>query len=218
MLTDISQRIGVDLRLKTTHDGGKIWKARKPRGHKPPSWFNNRRVIHLVRDPRDTTTSMYFFMKFRFCCSRIYLSDISCFIRSIYGLPFAVDHLNRWTRKVHQCETYVRLAYEDLHGQIAMSTMKNICNFIGFSVDDRLLNDVINTWTLDRVRASEDPKWARRFFERELLPDESHCRRGVAQAAKLDVSDNDMDYMNAYIEEHLSDEYKFYKRRMKEKC
>jgi hypothetical protein len=169
----------------------------------------------LIRDPRDTVSSLYFFVKFRLEYRYAWLANKSDFVRSKNGLPLAVWHLNEWARKIHVVKEPSIIRFEHLSGLYGKHYFRRVCRFSGLNTSSKTLDLVFDKWTPNTVEKWENRKAKLVLFRsnpnKALSFNEKFCRRASVGAAAEDLPEEDLHWMDQYIEENLSDDYEFYK-------
>lgn len=90
--------------------------------------FPDARIIHILRDPRDSISSR---MRYPFSSSSVIFNTLLWKIEMIYALDFAADP------RTH-ADRYMEIHYEDLVADPA-AVMTRIARFIGVAFDDSML-------------------------------------------------------------------------------
>jgi len=76
-------------------------------------WWSNKRILLLIRDPRDTAVSFYFQATRR---SRVYSGAFKDFLRDPrFGIERVMQFNLLWLRQRRRFATFIVLSYEDLH-------------------------------------------------------------------------------------------------------
>ena len=96
---------------------------------------NYKKVIYIVRDPRDAMASYYVFAR----QLGLYVGEISTFIRDEhFGVNAWVDHVKGWFLDSPIATRVLPVRYEDLKGS-CVETMKSVYFQFGYKLDDDLL-------------------------------------------------------------------------------
>jgi hypothetical protein len=167
--------------------------------------FGERKVLFLVRDPRDVVVSQYFHLTKRI---RLDVGDLSTFLRSRKGsLETIVRYYNLWAERRDVPKEFLLVRYEDLHAS-ARGEMRRILAFLGLSnVSDAALEEGIAFSTFDNMRDLE----ARDAMGAAILrpgdpmdPESFKVRKGVVGGYSAYLSGRDIAYADELIARELS--------------
>jgi sulfotransferase family protein len=150
-----------------------------PRVIKSHQYFDHRyrKVIYIVRDPRDVVVSYYqFARKYRSVQDGSSLeSFVSDFVRGrLSSASWGTwgENVSTWTAARHGQESFLLLRYEDL---IAGATieLKRLAQFLGIDVTLQHLLDAVNRSSADRMRdleKSQSDTWVSTKNKRNDIP------------------------------------------------
>lgn len=168
--------------------------------------YESKKVIFLVRDPRDTLVSSWFHLTFR---EPIYRRSLSEFIRDdILGIRKIVAFTNMWIAHRHVPESFLLLTYEQLHRDAA-SCFKTILEFTGLPVDRLSIERAVQESSFRKMQSSEkEGKLREPWMKPGLRNSEKSLkvRRGKVGSYRNELSDEDVRYLDSFIERELTPE------------
>ena len=204
--------------LEVTHDDYPHWKpAEKIFTNKQA--YADKKVIFLVRDPRDVLVSYYFQYTKRgdkkLANDADFHGDLSEFIRHrIGGLGSLVSFYNVWAENRDLSEAFLLVSYEDM----STDTKKVLMDVIGFldwpERNANFIDEVIDYGRFDNMRRLEETNVLNNI---RLKPPEDgdpegfKIRRGKVGGYSDYLTEYDVAYINAYLAENLHDLFKRYK-------
>jgi hypothetical protein len=179
--------------------------------------YRGKRVIFLVRDPRDVVVSSYFEMKNRGRLfgdnpyedrKPVYEGSLPDFIRREQGgFQTILRFYNIWAANREIPRAFLLVRYEDL--RIAPQIeLRRVIDFLGLdAISDQTLVEAVEFASFDNMRRMEsDGK-----FETGILnpadqsdPDSFKTRKGKVRGYLEVLAQDEIDYMNQKIEEGLS--------------
>lgn len=180
--------------------------------------YKNKRIIFLVRDPRDVVVSLYYqFTKRR---DLIESMDMSGFIRRERGgLKSIISFYNVWLENKHVPEDFLIIKYENLHREIyeenRFEELKKALRFIGFDdIDEELVGYVSEYAAFDNMRKMEKEEEFEsdktRLSPADKEDEQSYkTRKGKVGGYKDDCEEEDLKYMDELIEKRLDDHYDY---------
>jgi hypothetical protein len=173
--------------------------------------YSDRRVIFLVRDPRDILVSSWYHLKFR---ESIYRGDLSTFIRDdLVGIRKVIAFMNMWIKNSQVPREFLLLSYEEMHTDPIYS-FERVLDFLRLEVDSRNLRIAVEESTFDKMKQMEkegnlDEPWllpGTKGEERSMK-----VRRGRVGSYQEDLSSTDVAYLNQVIQRELSEELEQYR-------
>lgn len=115
--------------------------------------YRSKKVVFLVRDPRDTMVSYYLHCLKRKKC---YDGPISDFIRDPrYGAPVYLRYLQIWDANRATPGDLIVLRYEDLHRSTA-AEFGRLLDFLGLPRRDDLIRSVVEFASFSNMRKMEE--------------------------------------------------------------
>ena len=144
------------------------------------SAYRGKRIIFLVRDPRDVLVSLYFQDRYRRTKrTGLALADLVQSERD--GLRTIIAFYNSWGAAAQQVKDVLLVRYEDLKAD-ARSELRRVFDFIGIDwVTDDLLDEAVRFGTLENMRNLERADTFRSEFLRATdssNPETFKVRRG----------------------------------------
>lgn len=128
------------------------------------SAFWDKRVLLLVRDPRDTAVSQYFQWKHRMHPSKKALNfyppheaelGVADFVlNEPMGLDGVLDFLEIWQRNLPHIDHAHVVRYEDLRGRTA-ATLAGILDFLGTPVEKATVEEIVAYASVENMRQRE---------------------------------------------------------------
>lgn len=172
--------------------------------------YADRKVVFLVRDPRDVLVSSWYHLKYR---ERIYQKGLSEFIRDdLVGIHKVVAFMNIWIEHSHVPAGFCLITYEQLHRGPAAS-FGQMLEFMGFDVESDALRYAVEASSFKGMKQMElegslKEPWMRPGVKN--LENSLKVRRGKIGSFKEELSEEDIEYLNDVIRNKLSSELSFY--------
>ena len=166
--------------------------------------YRRKKVLLLTRDPRDVLVSYYFDAKNRM---KVIDCDISTYLHQEKGsIDAVVAFYNAWARARHVPRDFLWVTYEDMHRDPG-KVIADSARFFGLpDPGDELLNQVVESASFRNMRKAE----MQDSFNHERLrpadpanPDSFKVRRGKVGGYVDYFNDDDIAYINDYIDQHL---------------
>ena len=181
--------------------------------------YKGKRVLFLIRDPRDILVSNFFQYTKRGDRERAgddFDGDLSAFIRhDIGGLRSIVRYYNTWAENRDVPARFELMTYEDLRTEPNANVSKAV-SFLGLPNlgVDRIAESVdycsfANMQKREKDGKTDDPRFgATKDGDSESLK----VRKGQVGGFVDYFSAEDRDYVDRYLNDELNDAYAFYKR------
>ena len=164
--------------------------------------YRNKKVIFLVRDPRDVVVSSYFEATKR---KVVYEGKISDFIRhDCYGINKIIAFYNNWFNNRTIPKDFLLIQYEELH-KGPHSCLKKVMDFIGMeNADEDIINTAVEYSRFDNMKKLEEKK----FFKTNKLrpgnpddPESFKVRKGIIGGYKEYLNPEDIEYADNVMQE-----------------
>ncbi len=152
------------LPTKFTHDGSGMREESNFRAIESSKLqYRGKKVVLLVRDPRDVMVSCYFQATKRI---NVYQGPISDFVRSEhYGIERCVKFYSAWHQNRHVPASFLLVRYEDMHAN-PQAALKSVLEFMSVrDVDSQMLDAAIEFGRFDNMKKLE----ATGHFKRQVL-------------------------------------------------
>jgi len=126
--------------------------------------FRGRRIVLLVRDPRDVAVSQFFQWQFRMRPNKKFINDypphgadigVWDFVQDRdAGVPRIVDYFNGWARAIPELKDVLVVRYEDMRADPA-AALKRIFEFTGTPVSDEQIHEAVEFAAYDNMKKME---------------------------------------------------------------
>ena len=182
--------------------------------------YKTKKVIFLVRDPRDVVVSSYFEEQKRSHLFRENINDRTQpdFVRSIHdfifgqrgGIDTILKYYNIWAKNRSLAQDFLLIRYEDMQAD-SPRELRRTLSFLGLgNIDDATIHDAVNFASFDNMRAME----RKAKFKSGLLnpgdreDDESYkTRKGNVGGYKKYLNQDEIERINHKIEDELAPFY-----------
>lgn len=146
-----SRRLGIPY-IHQHHDGGPEFLLPEELPH-DKSFYAGRKVILLVRDPRDVFVSSYFQKTKR---NYNYKGTLQEYLRERRGgIESIVTFYNIWADQRCLPEDFLLVTYEDLHAD-TVRELRRVLDFLGLDrTSEEALNNAVESCRFDRMRELE---------------------------------------------------------------
>lgn len=177
--------------------------------------FAGKRVLLMIRDPRDTIVSFYYHKTLR---ERSFEGSISDFIRQDFdGLSTIIDYYNVWARNRHLPSALEFVRYEDLRTD-TVNTLRHVAEFAGVtSLDDDALQQSVAEFEFDRMKRMEaQGQLGEGHTKKPADPHDSNSfktRAGLVGGYRHELCETDLSYVDEMVLQRLDDFYASYKGR-----
>lgn len=126
--------------------------------------FYDRRVVLLVRDPRDVAVSQYFQWKHRmrpwkkringYPAHGTEVSPFSFVMNPAIGMPAIIDFMEVWERELERCNAALLVRYEDLRADTGRE-LGRLLEFLGAPASPEEIQDAVRFSSLENMRKLE---------------------------------------------------------------
>jgi hypothetical protein len=183
--------------------------------------YYQKKVVLLVRDPRDVAVSQYFQWKHRMQPWKKRLnkypahgSDISEYQFAMdqnAGLPKIVDFLNLWATEAGKIDQLLVVRYEDMRSDTA-KVLGQILDFIGTPASPRETQDVVDFASMENMKKMEQKHTFWRSGSRMVPgdrknPDSFKVRRGKVGGFSDYFDDDQVDTIELLLQQTLQPVY-----------
>lgn len=172
--------------------------------------FRGKKVILLVREPKDTLVSLYFHNRYR-TVPPVYNDDINAMVHDdVYGIGKYIKFYQSWVDDSRLCKGFLLVRYEDLRADPELS-LRGICEFIGLEgVSEDTIRRVVAFSSFENMRKYEE-KNSRHLpglnRSENLLPEAFKVRDGTVGGYKKHLSQESIQFIDQCIEEGLPPMY-----------
>jgi len=197
-------------RIRMSHDD-KPHKRMAEKIEKSKEKYRNKRIILLVRDPRDVAVSHYYHTKHR---GKTFDGSLGDFIRRPKGgMRTLISYYNVWAEQRNAPKDLLLVRYEDLQDR-PHEILKHIAEFLGIQdVEDEILDQAVKASSFDKMR---DIEANNAYHEKRLKPSEKEdtrsykTRKGKSGTYVEEFEREDLDWLEEYIETNLDPLYDSY--------
>ena len=205
--------------LEVSHDDFPHWK-RADSVVTNKQAYAGKKVIFLVRDPRDTLVSYYFQYTKRgdkdLANDAGFNGTLSDFIRHDIGaLRSLVAFYNAWARNRDVPQDFLLVKYEDMISDVR-PILWGIVAFLEWPMrDPAFFDDVVAFGSFDNMRKIEETNAlnnVRLQAPMDRDPEGFKVRRGKVGGYIDYLQPDDIRYVDEYLQEHLDDYFSDYKR------
>lgn len=133
---------------------------KKPSEIRFPKKYKDKKVIFLVRDPRDVIVSSYYEAKYRtilYDRSLLFKGSLSDYIRKEKGgIKSVVKYCNVWINSQNQgVKDFITMRYEDLHDKTE-GELRKVLRFLGMDfIEDSTVKAAIEFGSFENMRKLE---------------------------------------------------------------
>jgi hypothetical protein len=176
------------------------------------SHFAGKRVLLLVRDPRDVTISNYYGRKYR---ARKVDDSLSEFLRHpVWGVEAVLNYYNIWARNREVPAELLVIRYEDLRSD-PVAEFQRVLEFVGLAdIESDVIRQVVDEFEFTKVQKRErEGEYREGTFSSTKADDgRTYKARSGKIAGYLDELDGrDLEYVNELVDTRLDDFFADYK-------
>lgn len=195
------------------HDGGPEFR-RVEELEQDKSLYAGKKVLFLVRDPRDVTVSAYFQKTKRNINFEGTLKEYV--YHPVGSIATNIAFYNIWARNHHLPETFLLMSYEQLHAD-ARGELRRAMELIGVTdISDETLDRAVEACSFDQMRKLEasNALGSKRLAPRDAADETTYKTREGRVGGFADHLDaEEVDYINRLIDAELDPLYAQYKTR-----
>jgi hypothetical protein len=132
------------------------------------SHFLGKRIVLLVRDPRDVAVSQFFQWQFRMRPNKKFINDYPPHGADIdvwdfvldedAGLPRIIDYFNGWARAIPELKDVLVIRYEDMRADPG-AALASILEFTGTDVSAEQVQEAVDFAAYDNMKKMEQDKF-----------------------------------------------------------
>tara|TARA_Y100001978_G_scaffold188531_1_gene190007 strand:- start:973 stop:1776 length:804 start_codon:yes stop_codon:yes gene_type:complete len=201
--------------LKDTHDWSEIIIES---GYRPDPlklfkyskryFYHRSKVIHLIRDPRDTIVS-HFHQVTKRAKNPFVFDSISHFLRDpIYGFSRIIKFYTLWSKNESVPKDYLLIKYENLKHN-GIPELRKIVDFLGLeNVSDKLLQRVYEESSAEKMRDLEKKEKIDGFNQFGKNINSLKVRKAKIGGYKSELSQEDIEYCENLMKD-LPENYQY---------
>ena len=179
--------------------------------------FRGKKVVMLVRDPRDVAVSQFFQWKYRMRPHKMLLNqypakgeDVSTFefvTNPACGVPRIIDFFNGWARALPELKDILIIRYEDMRKDPA-GVMQQVLDFVGTPGTREQIEQAVEFASYDNMKKLEEKRVFRGSGARVKAgdsknPDSFKVRRGKVGGYRDYFDDEQVARIDKLVEEGL---------------
>lgn len=172
--------------------------------------YSDKKIVFMVRDPRDVLVSSWYHLKYR---ERIYREGLSTFIRDdLVGVEKVVAFMNMWMENRYVPQDFFLLTYEQMHADTD-ATFTNVLEFMGIPVKPLLMQQAVEASTFTRMKAMESSGALREPWMNPgtvNLDKSMKVRQGKVGGYRDELSEADKVFLDAALRAHLCEALSIY--------
>ncbi len=180
--------------------------------------FYPKKVVLLVRDPRDVAVSQFFQWRYRMRPGKKVLNnyppegrDVGIFefvMNEAVGIPAIIRFINLWACEADKIKDFFLLRYEDLHAD-PEGTLRRLMEFIGTPADNEHIREAVTYASYENMKKMEQQKtfWLSggRMVPKDRNNPNSYKVRRAKVGGYLDYFDNQqVAVIEKFVQENLS--------------
>jgi len=126
------------------------------------------------------------------------------------GLPCIVKFYNEWSKGIHQCKEHCVISYENFKDN-TLSELKKLLSFLHLTdIPEAILINAIEQSSFQRMQKMEREG---EFTSHRMRPSDTKdvqtfkTRKGIVGGHRKECSQDDIQFMDAYIHENLTAEF-----------
>jgi hypothetical protein len=156
--------------------------------------FRGKRIVLLVRDPRDVAVSQYFQWRFRMRPNKKFINDYPAhgadidawdFVRDRdAGVPRIVDYFNGWARAIPELKDVLVVRYEDMRAD-PHRVLRQIFDFTGGGISDRQIREAVEFAAYENMKKMEHERHFKGAGARVRPGDETNPQSFKVRKAKV---------------------------------
>lgn len=184
------------------------------------SKYKSKKIIFLVRDPRDLVVSNFYQKKFRGFKEKEgfkkenFKGDISEFISYEFGgIPNIIKYYNVWANQKQVPKDFCLVRYEDLKTK-PLETLKCIFDFLGINhIKEESFKYAIAASTFEKMREIEEKNLLnnqRLSANNNTQVEALKTRKGKVGGYKEELTSSDIEWMEQYLQDNLDAMYSCY--------
>ena len=177
--------------------------------------FASKRVIFLVRNPRDVLVSLFFQKKYRRRRNTTYRGELSDYVyEKVGGIESIVTFYNVWAENRHVPRDFLMIRYEDMSEEPERE-LRRLLRFLGIDwLADETVAEAVRFASFDNLRNAEADNALKHGSLRTGDPGNVEAykvRKGKVGGYSDYLGPAEIAYLNGVIRTQLSDYYDFYK-------
>ena len=156
--------------------------------------FQGKKIVLLVRDPRDVAVSQFFQWKFRMRPNKKFINDYPPhgadidtwdFVQDVdAGVPRIVEYFNGWARAIPELKDVLVIRYEDMRKDPG-AVLRMIFDFTGTDISDGQIEDAVEFAAYENMKKMEQEQHFRGSGARVKPGDKDNPQSFKVRKAKV---------------------------------
>lgn len=156
--------------------------------------FKGKRIVLLVRDPRDVAVSQFFQWQFRMRPIKKFINDYPLHGADIdvwdfvldadAGMPRIIDYFNRWALAIPELKNVLIVRYEDMRSAPAKA-LASILQFTGTPMTAEQVQEAVDFAAYDNMKKMEEDKFFKSSGARVKPGDKDNPQSFKVRKAKV---------------------------------
>lgn len=187
----------------------------------PKLFYKKKKILFLVRDPRDVVVSYYYHSRYRlnFFHGRLNeflhfpFNKVSFFRLTAppFGIRPIINYLNNWLEASPSFNDFKVFYYEDFCKNPA-EQLRLVCEYLGLEVSQEIISEAVSFAEFKNMRKMEKENSLNWIAFRGSGPKEGfRTRKGIVGGYKTELEINDIKFIDQEINKHLNPYFKRYK-------
>lgn len=194
-------------RIVVTHDDRPQWKL-ADEVERSKSRYRDKKVILLVRDPRDVIVSSYFQKKKR---KRAYTKTLSEYLHEpIGGFDSLLRFYDVWSKNRMVPKDFLLVRYEDMHAAPQLQ-LRRVLDFVGLSaISEATVASAVDYCSFENMRRMEesDQHQSHKLRPKDQADEESYkTRKGRVGGFREHLTESELEFLSRRMEESVSELY-----------
>jgi hypothetical protein len=211
-LKGLSRSVSAIPRIAVSHDDNPFYKS--PEDLAPDkSHYRRKRVLFLVRDPRDVLVSSYFQKKER---ELRYRGTLREFIEAeVGGIETIIAYYNIWLNNKGIPDRFILIRYEDLMKDTRFYLSRIMREFLDLDVEHNIIEEAVQNGSFENMRTLEEQGAIAgdKLRPRDLSnPDSFKTRRGIIGGHRDYLQQSEIEFLDEKIARMLRPEFGYGRR------
>jgi hypothetical protein len=176
--------------------------------------FKGKRIVLLVRDPRDVAVSQFFQWQYRMRPNKKFINDypphgadISTWdfvLHEEAGVPHIVDYFNGWAQAIPELQDVLIVRYEDMRTE-PTEELSKILDFTGADASDEQVREAVEFAAFENMKKMEEERFFKGSGARVKPGDKNNPQSFKVRKAKVGgyrdyFTDEQCDQLAAMVE------------------
>lgn len=173
---------------------------------KSPEDYEEKKVILLVRDPRDAVISNYYLKIKRDKNPKCLNKSLPEFIREWPYIDDFIQLCNTWKQYKNVPKAFLLLRYEDLRKD-THNELKRLTDFLGLSVADVVISNAISRASFENMRQKEIARKSSDTMDLKISEEHLKTRKAKLESYKEELSPEDIKFIDNKLNRELDPSY-----------